>query len=492
MSWIAPLLLSLVANSGPVDPPTLAFRGVTLVDGRGGPPLADATVVVAGGRIAAVGPSAAVIVPAGARVVEGAGKTLIPGLWDMHVHCADRRSLGLFLANGVTGVRVMWGNPSFGFPMGPYHFNWRRDVAEGRLLGPRLVVASNILDGPRPIWPGSIGLKSAEEGRKAVRDAKAAGADFVKVYSLLPEDIYMAIADESKKVGIPYVGHVPSTVDAAEASAAGQRSMEHLYGVLAGCTGDPAGLARLWAGASKGSSEMATLRPAVSAVNRFARETYSPEAAARLFRTFKANGTHQCPTLTVLRSIGSMDDPSRAKDDRLKYVDAMTKLRWDPRADFRFAAMTKADRDDLATSYRRALRLVGDLDRAGVPILAGTDELNPYIYPGFSLHDELSLLVEAGLSPMGAIQAATLNPARFFGRERDMGTVEAGKLADLVLLDADPLADIRNTTKIRAVVADGKLLDRASLDAMLAAAEAAAADKRVDAPALPGGYCVGH
>ena len=154
--------------------------------------------------------------------------------------------------------------------------------------------------------------------------------------------------------------------------------------------------------------------------------------------------------------------------------------------------MTKADRDDLATSYRRALRLVGDLDRAGVPILAGTDELNPYIYPGFSLHDELSLLVEAGLSPMGAIQAATLNPARFFGRERDMGTVEPGKLADLVLLDADPLADIRNTTKIRAVVADGKLLDRASLDAMLAAAEAAAADKRVDAPALPGGYCVGH
>lgn len=473
-----PLILLLLPAAPPADlpaPPPLAIAHVTVIDTNGGPPLPGRTVLIRDGKIAAVAPDAtAPPLPAEATILDGSGKFLIPGLWDMHVHLTRESALRLNLANGVTGVRVMWGNPSAFGPTVP-HNAWRREIEAGTRLGPRMVVASNILDGPKPIWPGSVAVKDAESGRAAVRAAKAAGADFIKVYSFLPPDAFRAIAAESKAQGLPFAGHVPLFVSAREASDLGMASMEHLHGLRASCSSREAELlGRRKAALDEVRGDLDAARSKLDPIDVALRESYRDDLAASLFAKLKANGTRQCPTLVVLRAIGSLDDPKFTDDPRIKYVDPFTRMFWNPRADFRLRSMTPADFAAQRKNFERALELVGALNRAGVPILAGTDEANPYIFPGFSLHDELALLVRAGLTPMQALQAATIAPARFLGRESTLGSVEPVKEADLVLLDADPLADVRNTRRVRLVVLDGRVLDRAALDALLAATERAA------------------
>jgi imidazolonepropionase-like amidohydrolase len=484
-SLLAMLLLSAATRADEPAPKSVAFRHATVIDPDRDALLRDQTVIMQGERIAAVDADGKARVPADALVIDATGKYLIPGLWDMHVHSSDKNSLPLFVANGVTGVRIMWGNPAFGFPAGKFHFQWRKEIAEGALLGPRLVVASNILDGPKPIWPSSKAIATPDEGRKAVRDAKAEGADFIKVYSKLPHDAYMAIADESKSLGIPFAGHVPRSVGVMEASKAGQRSIEHLTGVLLACSAKEVEIRKeldsLLAASGGGSSGVA-----IPSIERKMRETYDDATARALFATFKTNETWQCPTLTVLRALGSLDDEQFTNDPRLKYVAPYMRTFWNPKADARFKSWTAEDYANARLSFRKSKELVGAMQQAGVPILAGTDEMNPYCFPGFSLHDELALLVDAGLSPREALRAATINPARFLGREKDLGNVQVGKLADLVLLDANPWDDIKNTAKIRAVVANGRLLDRAALDKLLTDAEKGASPKAA-AQTLPRG-----
>ena len=442
---------------------------MTVIDGTGARSKSDETVLIAGTRITAVGKTSEVKLPAGATVVDGTGKFLIPGLSDMHVHWYDKDYLPLFIANGITSIRMMWGLP--------LHHEWRQQIEQGSLIGPRLLIASAIVDGPKPIWPGSITASNAAEGREAVSQAKAAGADFVKVYSLLPRDAYFAIADEAKKQGIPFAGHVPVSVTAEEASAAGQTTIEHLTGVLQACSSNEVELLKSAQGALE--KILTTTNPPLSIVaeeqheERLALETYSQTKAGEVFAEFKKNHTWQCPTLTVLRIATFADDPSFFTNDvRLKYMPPEALYYWG-----RFGndgrTMSEASHDpELARKvFQKELEMVGTMHRAGVDILAGTDTLNPFCYPGFSLHDELGLLVRAGLTPMEALQTATLNAARFMGREKELGTIEPGKLADLVLLDADPLQDIRNTTKIRAVFANGRLFDRSALDRFLSDAE---------------------
>ena len=466
------LLPLLLAASPPAPSPPVAIVHVTVVDTVAGVTRPGRTVLIRDGKIAAVAPDATVPpIPEGAAIVDGTGKFLMPGLWDMHVHLTRESSLSLNLANGVTGIRVMWGNPAAFGPAIP-HSAWRREIEGGKRAGPRMVLASNILDGPKPIWPGSVALKDAESARAAVRAAKAAGADFVKVYSLLAPEVFRAIAAECKAQGLPFAGHVPTLVSASEASDLGMASMEHLYGLRAACSPREAELLvqrRVILDESNG--DLLAARPKFEPLDAQLRETYRDDLAASLFARLKANRTHQCPTLTVLRALGSLDDPKFTDDPRIKHVDPFTRMFWNPKADFRLRSMKPEDFAAQRKSFERALHLVGAMSRAGVPILAGTDEANPYIFPGFSLHDELGLLVRAGLSPAQAVQSATIVPARFLGRESSLGSVEPGKEADLVLLDADPLADVANTTRIRAVVSRGRVLDRTALDALLKAAE---------------------
>src|SRR5262249_27449919 len=176
-------------------------------------------------------------------------------------------------------------------------------------------------------------------------------------------------------------------------------------------------------------------------------DTYDATKAAALFARFKANGTWQVPTLTVLRALGRMDDKEFTNDARLRYLPPAVRDDWNPKYDFRLKAMTKEDFARQRRIFKRDLERVGAMPRAGVELLAGSDLPNPYCFPGFSLHDELELLVEAGLSPMAALQTATRNPAKYLDQLKDFGTVEQGKIADLVLLEADPLQDIKNTRK---------------------------------------------
>lgn len=401
----------------------LAITHVNVIDATGAPLRRDMTVIIRQGQIFWVGQSKRVAIPKTAEVIDAKGKFLIPGLWDMHAHLGtdefDKRGhLSLFVANGVTGIRIMDGDPT--------HHQWRNEVDAGTLTGPRMVIASPIL-GQSPL--------SATEAREAVRQAKAGHADFIKVHDGLSRDAYFAVIDEARKVSLPVAGHVPLALTAAEAATAGQKSIEHFTGL-----------------------------------DQAKANNNSALALAKLLRQ---EHTWLCPTLIMRLSYASLDDPKLPQDPRLKYVKPSWARRWLRMSND--AAKTPAT--EWAT--RRALvqkekELVGVMQDAGVGILAGTDEVSPFCAPGFSLHEELQLLVEAGLTPMQALQSATLNPAKFLNRTRTMGTIGKGKVADLLLLDANPLLDIRNTKKISAVVVNGRLLNRQTLDRMLSEIESAA------------------
>ncbi|MBV9182537.1 MAG: amidohydrolase family protein [Acidobacteria bacterium] len=465
-----------VARPALANEKALVFTHVTIIDATGAPARPDSTVVVSGGRIAELGDTGKIGAPKQADIVDASGKFLIPGLWDMHVHWYEADYLPLFIANGVTGVRLMWG--------ADVHHRWREQVEKGELVGPHMIIASAIIDGPKPFWPGSVSVKNAAEARQAVLIAKSQGADFIKVYSFLPRDAYFAIADEAKKQGIAFAGHVTMTITAKEASDAGQKSIEHLTGILQACSRREDELMK--AAQNEFRERVADSKPssfkgvaAWLAQKYNLLETYDADKAERLFETFKKNGTWQVPTLTVLRAYAYLDDASFVRDPRLKYMPRSVKGQWGRGKN----PVTKGDTpQELAyrkRAFKKSLELVGAMHRAGVEILAGTDVLNPFCFPGFSLHDELGLLVKAGLSPMAALQTATRNPAIFMGRENEEGTIEKGKIADLLLLDANPLVDIANTKKVNAVVLGGRLFARDSLDQMLAHAEALAGGKSI-------------
>jgi imidazolonepropionase-like amidohydrolase len=455
-------------------PDLLAFTRVTVIDGTGTSARPEMTVVIAGNRIRAMGKAGTIPLPARARVVSATGKFMIPGLWDMHVHWYDESSLALFLANGVTGVRIMCG-----FPL---HLQWRRAVADGKLLGPRLVLAGPIVDGTDPVWPDSIRASNLSEGRGAVRSIQNQGYDCVKVYNLLPRSAFFGVTDEARMRGLPVVGHVPFSVSADEASDAGQQSIEHLTGVSFACSSQETRL-RQELTAMKDPGE-----PPTSLLLRFevqAEDSYDALKAAALFARFAKNGTWQVPTLTVRQSHAALRDPASGRSPLLRYLPSSVRGRWDSRRTATFKKLRPEDFANFKRVFQTQLKLVRDMHRAGVRMLAGTDTGALDCFPGFSLHDELELLVQAGLTPMEALQAATRNPAQFLNQLDDRGTVERGKLADLVLLDANPLNDIRNTRKLRAVVVNGRLLKKADLDALLDAAETAAREKQ-EPERLPG------
>jgi len=494
MAILTTLLLVIAASPEiPKSSPPIVIVGVTVVDTQGGASLKGRTVVINHGIITLIlkdehySP-----IHFDAVIVEGHGKYLIPGLWDMHVHCVREGNLSLNLANGVTGLRIMWGSPAMaGFPVP--HATWQKEIEAGKRVGPRLVVASNILDGPNPIWPTTVAISTPDQARKAVRDAKASGADFIKVYSMLTPECYRAIAAEAKALGIPYAGHVPTLMSASEASDLGQKSMEHLYGLYAACsTAEAELLKNRKAILDEAKGDWSIARARLRPLDEKIRDSYSDERGAALFARLKANTTWQCPTLVVLRALAHLDDAQFLGDPRLIYIDTFTKLYWDPKNDFRLRNMKPEDFAAQKQMFERSLVLVGKMQKAGVPILAGSDEGNPYVFSGFSLHDELGLLVKAGLTPLEALQTATLNPAKYLGREQTLGTVEPGKDADLILLDADPLVDIANTRKIRAVIARGRLLDRVQLNSMMKAAEHKSLIAPKPEPAPVGGMCPLH
>lgn len=451
LALLAAASLALAA----VEP--VAITHVSVIEVATGRVQRDVTVRLEGGRISAIGRRAPV---RDARVVEGTGKFLIPGLWDMHVHAWQGEStLSLFLANGVTGVRDMFG-PLEGLT------DWRKKIEGGMLLGPRLVFAGPIVDGPKPMWPGSIAVGTPEEGRKAVASLQQQGVDFVKVYSGLPREAYLAIAEEARRRQMVFAGHVPDGVGPAEASEAGQKSCEHLLGVLMGCSRRERELLE-----AQGMPMMERARRVL--------DSYDPAKARQLCGVLRQNRTWQCPTVVMLEALAHLDQPGFRHDPRLAYMPPPTASAWDATNSPVFGKFTSADWDCARATQAQRREVVRLMAKAGVGILAGTDTPNPGCFPGFSLHDELALLVACGLTPLQALQTATLNPARYLDRTKDSGTVQVGKEADLVLLNANPLERIQETTNIAAVFVRGRHLERAELDSLL---QARAAEMREAKP----------
>jgi imidazolonepropionase-like amidohydrolase len=322
------------------------------------------------------------------------------------------------------------------------------------------------------VMRGSVVHNSAE-GREAVRDLQRQGADFIKVYNRLRREAYFAIATEAKALGIPFAGHVPFSISAREASNAGQKSIEHLFNILFACSAQEDELMQLKARslASDDSTERRTLRHNYL---RAVLDSYSEQKAQALFALFARNGTWQTPTL-VQRRAYALPDAALASDPRLQYIPRTMRWRFDAKQDARIQGRDAEGREIERRYYEMDAALIAPMRRAGVRFLAGTDSPDPYALPGFSLHDELAQLVTAGLTPLEALQAATSNAAEFLGLQESLGTITPGKLADLILLDADPLADIHNTRKISAVIVNGNYLPRSTLDKMLADTAAAAA-----------------
>jgi uncharacterized protein (TIGR02246 family) len=458
----------------------LAIVNVTVIDVKRGGTLPDHTVLIAGNRIAAMGPAAGVHVPAGVWVVEARGRYLIPGLWDMHVHTADDRItretfLPLFVANGVTGVRNM--HADCFEPCGDDRTalaevrQWQREIAAGQLVGPRMVAASDVIQGPPAGEPSSVERPTTEaEARALVHLLKERGVDLLKTYSMLPREAYFALADEARKLGISFAGHVPFAVRASEASDAGQRSFEHLYGFYEECSEREdelrPDLIASWG--APGSADTLLLLT----------ESFSEEKCAALHARLIANNTWVVPTLIVLEEMGRIGDDLWREDPRLRYVTAEERVYW--AESLRHAASISSG--GLATAGRISQwqhQVVAAMREAGVLILAGSDAGHALAFPGFGLHDELELLVEVGLTPAEALRAATLSAAEYLEATDSLGTVATGQLADLVLLDANPLDDIRNTRRIRAVVLDGRYFDRSELDEVLAGVELAARESVV-------------
>ncbi len=474
-------LLLLFALQGQLTPrppqlasaTVLAFRNVTVIDMTGAPPRRRMTVVISRNRITALGTTGSVRIPQTAQVIDAQGKFLIPGLWDMHVHLSKERTpLPMFIANGITGVRSMGGRPE-------ELYQWREQVASEKLVGPRIVTCGPVVDGPKPANPDhAIAVVTEAEGRQAVRSLKRSGADFVKVYDGLSRAAYLAVADEAKKQNMPFAGHVPIAVTSFEAADAGQRSFEHLGNILrSSSTLEPEMIEQRVNAVVKPSNkpnDFTSIPVRIAARTKIELETYSERKAKQLFARFVKNGTWQVPTLATKRSLALVDEGHFFDDAHMKYIPPSQREEWKPENNFFLKYRTPEFIEVRKKLYEKELQLVGAMRRAGVSFMAGTDVPGAYTYPGFSLHDELALFVQAGFTPMEALQSATRNPAMFLGELESSGTIERGKLANLVLLDADPLADISNTKRIDAVILNGRYLPKEALQKMLSEVEAAA------------------
>ena len=439
LATIVALLAALWAAGVRAQSVAIAVTNVTLIDGTGAPPSATMTIIVNGGRITTIGRAGSVRVPQDAIVVDGTGQFLIPGLWDMHVHVASYqdgvKALSRLVGYGVTGVRDM------ASPLDDI-LRLRRETDDSIILGPQIVAAGPILQGPLPFkLPPLVRTVTEADAMQAVAGLKARGVDFIKVGDTVTREAYFAVAAASTRLGLPFAGHLPISVSASEASSSGQRSIEHFgsagfRGVLIGCSTDEAELSTyvrnaLRAARAGGPSPDEKMYRA-EFTSRLV-DTYDTRKAAALFGLFARHETWQVPTFAALRSV------------------------WDGHR-HRLSAPDAAAADRVWT---QTLAMFADSRKAGVKTLAGSDL--PVANGVPPLHDELVALVGAGMTPMEALQAATRSPAEFLGRLATEGTVEVGKKANLVLLDANPLADISNTRHVAAVMRNGQLIQGSDL-----------------------------
>lgn len=478
------LFLALTLNSvHPIAANSLAIRHVNLIDATGKPTQTDMAVIIVGDRILSIGKTGKVKIPEGAEVIDATGKYLIPGLWDSHLHLTIAAGQDvtrelfapMLVAYGVTTVREMGGD-------------WQRvrqlrqEIVEGKVIGPRIFAPGPFVDGPQPADVNFLPVANEAEARQAVRKLKADGVDFIKVQAGLSLDSWRAVTDEARQVSIPVAGHIPEAVSAFDVAASNQRSIEHVSPVLPGdagimlaCSGKEAELraelAAIKTAAEDKNANRQQLRQRQRELQRLMAMTYDAPKCVRLFSLLIKNRIHVVPTQIWSTRFAPLSAEDLPKDESLRLAPASMRTRWDKRRGDVIKASSPEDfafRQMLAGKSRA---LVTAMIRARVPLLAGTDAMDGYVLPGASLHEELELFVQSGMTPLAALQSATRDAANFFGKLNSLGTIERGKIADLVLLDADPLQSIANTRRIHAVVLGGRLISNIQRQELLARLE---------------------
>jgi len=404
VNLLLPLLLLAASPKTSAPSASIAITHVAVIDATAPSPRPEMTVLLSGTRITAMGPNAQTAIPRDARVIDGTKKFLIPGLWDMHVHLTDATAAAfpMLVAHGISGVRDLGGNLDS-------LDRWRAQIASGKRDGPLILRAGPFLDGPKDVTENRLAITTPEAARRAVDSLAARGVDLLKVHNALPREAFFALMSEARKRHLPVAIHLPQNLSAAEASDSGAASLEHIETLITSAAYRPGATAKTWDEALAESQG---------------------EAGAKLFATFVRNHTWFDPTLSAYYRgfVHWENDPKKVAKRRI----AMTKL----------------------------IDVTGDMHRAGVQLLTGSDlgEASRGILPGADLHQELAMLVEAGLTTQEALQCATLNPVRFLGMEDSLGTIAPGKRADLVLLNSNPLENINNSRTIEAVILGGRLV----------------------------------
>jgi imidazolonepropionase-like amidohydrolase len=458
-------LFSAACSAADAPQPDLAITGVDVIDVEAGTVLPDRTIAITDGRITGVHESADVAQVV-TRVIDGEGRYLIPGLWDMHVHIrggseladANRRLLPLYLANGVTTVRDAGGD------LADSVIVWRDRIATGEMTGPRILTAGPKLDGPTGGWDGSIRLASPDEVPAAFDSLEVLGVDYVKLYDgSMPGDVFLAAIDEARRRDLIITGHMPYTVGFRDAIAHGLNASEHLYYVFKGTAANEDSVTRATAQPANGEgalgfwNALALMRP-----------LYDQARAQETYRLMAEAGTAVLPTLHVMRTLTYITETDHTQDPERRYLDPAFEATYQGRIRGAERSSPEARRERQLLNDR-FIRMVPDMHAAGVTIIAGSDAgaSNSYVYPGTSLHAELGELVAAGLVPADALRAATLDAATFMHLGDEYGRVLEGYRADLLLLTANPLEDIANTRAIETVIFGGEVLDRAMLDGLL-------------------------
>jgi cytosine/adenosine deaminase-related metal-dependent hydrolase len=400
---------------------TLAIVGGTLIDGTGAGPISDAAVVIQKGRIVAAGPRNKVRIPRHAQIVEGSGKTILPGLWDMHAHFEQVEWGPIYLAAGVTTVRDCGNEFEFITAV-------RDAVAQGRGLGPRLLLAG-VVDGSGPMALGVERVDTPEQARQWVDRYHTAGFQQMKVYSSVKLEELRAVAEEAHGLGMTVTGHVPEGLTAFQTVEAGQDQINHIQYIM-DIMHDPF------------PKEMSR----TDRMKAVAELDLDSDSARKALTFLKEHHTVVDPTMALfeLFTATTAKPPASFEPGVNKIAPELVEQLTDVEPPNERSALVER-------VFQKELATVGALHRAGIPVVAGTDQS----IPGHSLHREIELYVQAGFSPMEAIQAATIVPARAMGLDKETGTIEKGKRGDLILIDGDPLADIHNTRNVEYVITNG-------------------------------------